>query len=433
LSPRDDVRVRKGQRNDGLFCSACAQGVASVVLLSLVSQGTSKGPGDGVELEQNAGPSAAQAELWAFERRLHIKDPDAYTAAANASIEALKQHKAAAPGAILHERAAASEEKYYEMEIKKGRKYNAASAPNQRSPLSPIATNSKNAYYRWQIMKGIYDPNNPYELEEDSPKTDSSWDAAESRSIVGYLQNAKIAAKEAVQVTEGGLPNRLSEENKIAMDDAHAAAEKKVEKQEEDKVVAKEEDARKMASKREHEWETAHGVHDDPNPLEPKQVTSAGKDEDANKKIVKVAGHAASSPATKVKKDDETAIVDSHTSANAVPSHPGDGDPAKAQAAPSNPGLDCLKQEGLNDKGLEDFSASAVCVGWKIKMGMGLGDTVHMVKDYLQAPMNRQKIMPCLDKLDQKSRTIIKTCLGRLPSKQAANNPVVEFWKTAVE
>ena len=74
LSPRDDVRVRKGQRNDGLFCSACAQGVASVVLLSLVSQGTSKGPGDGVELEQNAGPSAAQAELWALLQCLkHIK------------------------------------------------------------------------------------------------------------------------------------------------------------------------------------------------------------------------------------------------------------------------------------------------------------------------------------------------------------------------
>ena len=38
------------------------------------------------------------------------------------------------------------------------------------------------------------------------------------------------------------------------------------------------------------------------------------------------------------------------------------------------------QEGGLSDQQLEDFSSSTVCVGWHIKKGMGLGDTVHMIK-----------------------------------------------------
>ena len=218
LSPRDDVRVRKGQRNDGLFCSACAQGVASVVLLSLVSQGTSKGPGDGVELEQNAGPSAAQAELWAFERRLHIEDPDAYTAAANASIKALKKN--AALGANLHERAAASEEKYHATE---NRKDTTVRAPNHRSPLSQSGQSTQDAYFQGQVMKGIYDPNNPLEKHDDDPYGDDALPPSVVNSNVVWkdtawpgelgampLGNGDVAASVWVEETSGDLLFYLS-------------------------------------------------------------------------------------------------------------------------------------------------------------------------------------------------------------------------------
>ena len=52
------------------------------------------------------------------------------------------------------------------------------------------------------------------------------------------------------------------------------------------------------------------------------------------------------------------------------------------KAAPGNqaPGMLCLRDGGLNDQELDDFTSSTVCVGWEIKRNIGLGDTVHMIK-----------------------------------------------------
>ena len=58
----------------------------------------------------DAGPSAAQAQLWAWERAHGSNAAAAWSAAANASIAALFSHSAASAGAVLHLRASASEE-----------------------------------------------------------------------------------------------------------------------------------------------------------------------------------------------------------------------------------------------------------------------------------------------------------------------------------
>ena len=64
--------------------------------------------------------SAAQAALWAMERKNGIKNPAAYTAVANASIAALKARKALPPGGILHLNAKKSAKKYYSREESRG-------------------------------------------------------------------------------------------------------------------------------------------------------------------------------------------------------------------------------------------------------------------------------------------------------------------------
>ena len=102
-------------------------------------------------------PSAAQAQLWAWERAHGSNAAAAWSAAANASIAALFSHSAASAGAKAD-----------------------ASALN---------------HFKRQVLKSIVDPSNPPEQD----------DADEESDVAKHLQHAEAMRKAVMAVTEHGL------------------------------------------------------------------------------------------------------------------------------------------------------------------------------------------------------------------------------------
>mmetsp|Transcript_49146 Transcript_49146/g.100316 ORF Transcript_49146/g.100316 Transcript_49146/m.100316 type:complete len:185 (-) Transcript_49146:200-754(-) len=101
---------------------------------------------------------------------------------------------------------------------------------------------------------------------------------------------------------------------------------------------------------------------------------------------------------------------------------------AEDEAKAKDGGAVCLEKEGLTKDEVKKFGDGTVCLGWKIKKNLGLGDTVHMVRDYLEAPMNQKDLCTCLHGIDEKIQKAVHKCLSALPPA-AAKSPVVEFWR----
>jgi len=412
-----------GSRRLTYTAGLIAAGMAAAVLMAM--------PGGGPEsflgLEETVQPSAgqfpeAQAELWNWERNKGIPHLEAYTATANASIAALKQRKVAPPGDILRIKAIQSEQKEFQAEAKRGI-HDPDAAAHTPNILDINAKKSAEAYSKWQKLKSN-------DLDEDE------WDHSGRGSITKYLQAATDAEKAAVQVTERPFPSVVDREHErylkkeaeqkaaekvllakeeAARQQAAVAAKKEFEaKIAEAKAATMKEDERKAAAQRNYEK-----IHDEPASVAPSKVVQNDKRNSIVSGVAPVTAAAHSS------QDDDKGVT--------VVTGESTSDSTKAEAAKPKPGMLCLSEGGLSDQQLKDFSDSTVCVGWEIKRNMGLGDTVHMIQDYLDAPMNRKKIMHCVKKLNPQARKVIKTCLGQLPAAQRVNNPVVTFWDSAVD
>jgi len=361
------------------------QGMAVAVLMA-----TTAGDGSILSLgEKSAGPLAAQVELRKWKRKREIQDSKAYSTVANATAKSRVAHH----DTFLRDKARASAQKAFEAEAKRGI-LDPDAAPHRQNILDLNAKRSDEALRRVESRK----------LGEED------W---EENSITKFLQGATTAVKAAAKITERPLPSVLDTEHEryLNKEAEHKAAEKA--------FVEKEEAARLKAEE----------VAEKENTDEIVEATARAKKEDDRKAAAQhsyeenQSGEArtvAATPKTTAPHDDNdgvTIIKGTVSAVNAAPSSSDNekhvsrivkrgstSDSKKNDAAQSRPGMLCLSKGGLSDQELNDFSDSTVCVGWEIKRNMGLGDTVHMMKDFLDAPMNRKKIMHCVAKLNPKVR-----------------------------
>ena len=360
------------------------QGMAVAVLMA-----TTAGDGSILSLgEKSAGPSAAQVELRKWERKWEIQDSKAYSTVANTAKSRVAHHDA-----FLRDKARASAQEAFEAEAKRG-VLDPDAAPHRQNILDLNAKRSDEVLRRVESRKLG---------EEDRGKN----------SITKYLQGATTAVKAAAQITERPLPSILdtAHERYLKKEAEHKAAEKAfVEKEEaarlkaqevaekgnRDEIIeatarAKKEDDRKAASQHSYE-ETQSG---EARTVAATPKTTAPHDDINGVTIVK--GTVSAVNAAPSTSDDEKHV-------SRIVKRGSTSDSKKDDAAQPKPGMLCLSNGGLSDQELDDFSDSTVCVGWEIKRNMGLGDTVHMMKDFLDAPMNRKKIMHCVAKLNPKVR-----------------------------
>ena len=334
------------------------QGLAAAALIALPN---GVGPGAPSLAEEAGFVSAAQAALWKMEQEHGVHDAAAWTAVANASIALLEAHKAAPPGGILAVQAERTSRVYYEKEEIKG--VHDPDAVHEDNVLELNARKSARAHARWvATKKGVRLP----EEEED---------AYQEQDLGRLLGNAHADERGAVKATRvSAAPVSSADAPESAREKAYLARELE-EMAKQAKILAKEEAARKKAheivEERKVKPAAAISSHEDAA----NQETASGHPDG---KVPSAAAAAPSSPT--VGKDVTIVKGEMPSAADAAPSTPSDGDAKKAATGKVAPGMLCLKEGGLKDQELNDFTSSTVCVGWEIKRNIGLGDTVHMIK-----------------------------------------------------
>ena len=365
-----------------------------MVAAALVALPRGGGPGASSLAEGAGFVSAAQAALWKMERERGVPDKEAWTAAANASIALLEAHRAAPPGAILGVRANRTAHDYYRKEERKGihdpdavhvdniLDLNAkASARELAKRHATKIASVREAYEGRHIpARHVVEDENTY-AEHDLGKM--------LGKAHGDERGAEQATRGAVAIPTplSGSPASRAEER----DQARRAREIQ-EEADQKKILAKEEAARKEAKEVVKKWEEKHQVHSGSS------KDGAGKQDASSSLPENMAPSAAAAPASP---DDEGVTIvrgdgkgvnivkgTSHlahpegdtTAADKKEAAAGGRDTKKAAPGKEAPGMLCLRDGGLNDQELDDFTSSTVCVGWEIKRNIGLGDTVHMIK-----------------------------------------------------
>jgi hypothetical protein len=318
------------------------QGLAAAALISLPHGG---GPGAPSLAEEAGFVSAAQAALWKMERKHGVHDTEAWTAAANASIALLEAHMAAPPGGILAVQAERTSRVYYQKEETKG--IHDPDAVHVDNVLDSNARKSARAHARWAATKKGVE-------EEDDYK---------DQDLGRLLGSAHADERGAVQATRVlAAPVGSADAPESAREKAYHARELE-EKAKEAKILAKAESARKEA-------------HDIAEERKVKPAAAISSHEDA-------ANHKTASGTPGGTVPSAAAAAPTSPSDGNVTSVKGEADSESTKGAATGkvaPGMLCLKDGGLNDQELNDFTSSTVCVGWEIKRNIGLGDTVHMMK-----------------------------------------------------
>ena len=294
--------------------------------------------------------------------------------------------KAAPPGAILGFKAIKSNSAYYHREAAKG--IHDPDAEHQDSILDVNAKRSAQEHARWQKLKGVDDPIarlNQTQHDDNGGlqhirhrKIEEEKEEHKEVSIDGLLRSAQRDETSAEHETEKPLSDPsmvhlMTEQERINKEHARYVAEEAKQQAHEAAIVAKQDAARKAAAKVTFAEEKKQQAHE--ATVVSKQNVARQSADIANSGVTIVKGttHLSHPPSAQSGKQTERK---SNTTSDEKPK-----DAGKEHNNSSNtPGMLCLTEGGLSDQELKDFSTSTVCVGWEIKRGIGLGDTVHMIK-----------------------------------------------------
>ena len=349
----------------------------------------------------DAGPSAAQAQLWAWERAHGSNAAAAWSAAANASIAALFSHSAASAGAVLHLRASASEEAYRDMVIKTGRVFDASAAPNQRSPLTSKADASALNHFKWQVLKGIVDPSNPLEQDE----------ADEEADVAKELQHAEAMRKAAMAVTEHGLteadpasypcapPCELPEARTDAAqiqqsDNLGARGGAKHPSQASESITEAHPHGNLGGSRHAPVLGSVKASADSPSSPAAHKDAVTSSDKSSGEETVAAAHPPSAATAPSFSEGRRHHLHQRASHAHRPAGNAADRDGVAGFASLKEVALahdschlydhdffcpECLTDGGLNDEAVRKFDGSVTCAGGVIMNGLGIGDRSHMV------------------------------------------------------
>lgn len=93
----------------------------------------------------------------------------------------------------------------------------------------------------------------------------------------------------------------------------------------------------------------------------------------------------------------------------------------------ANGGEACLAAKGLNSTQMNSYSSATLCLGHRIKEGVGPYMTQRVVKDFLDAPDNYDLLYQCIERVGTQTKTAVRQCL-RSMAQDGDPLPVVTFW-----
>ena len=90
-------------------------------------------------------------------------------------------------------------------------------------------------------------------------------------------------------------------------------------------------------------------------------------------------------------------------------------------------GETCLAAKGLNSTQMESYSSATLCLGRRIKEGVGPYTSERVVTDFLEGPSNYDSLYQCIEGVGTQTKKAVRECL-RSMAKDGDPLPVVTFW-----
>ena len=96
-------------------------------------------------------------------------------------------------------------------------------------------------------------------------------------------------------------------------------------------------------------------------------------------------------------------------------------------------GAVCLSEQGLNASQVQSYENATLCLGDRIKEGVGpFYTSEHVVQDFLEGSDNYESLYACLANVEESTRIALRACL-RPMAEGGEPLPVVNFWEESLK